>query len=436
MAASDALLNRIKDRSARVGIIGLGYVGLPLAVEFAKAGFRVTGIDLDSEKVKMVNRGASYIQDSSSTELAGLVSTGMLEATTDFSVLESLDTVSICVPTPLGKTKDPDISYIVAATKEVASRLHREQLVVLESTTYPGTTDEVILPELEKRGFKVGEDFFLAFSPERVDPGNPKFNTKNTPKIIGGITTRCTEAAKALYEQAVDTVIMVSSTKAAEMVKILENTYRAVNIALVNEVAIMCDRLQLDVWEVIDAASTKPFGFMAFYPGPGLGGHCIPIDPHYLSWKLKMLDYKARFIDLASEINREMPLYVLGKITDALNDRGLSVKGAKILVLGVTYKRDVGDLRESPSLDIIRLLARKGAEVRFHDPYVSSLAGFDGVRFVELNEKHLEKSDCVVIVTDHSTFDYETIVAKAPLIVDTRNATRNVRKHRGKIVKL
>lgn len=430
------LEEKIKQRTAQVAIIGLGYVGLPLAKEFARSGFFVTGIDTDPCKVESLREGRSYIQDVRSEELKELVVAGRLKAETDFQCLQEMDTISICVPTPLRKTKDPDISYILRATKEISSRLRRGQLVVLESTTYPGTTDEVILPELSASGLKVGEDFFLAFSPERIDPGNLVYNTQNTPKIIGGVTPRCAEIAQALYQTAVQTVIPVKSTKSAEMVKLLENTFRAVNIGLVNEVALMCDRLEIDVWEVIEAAATKPFGFMPFYPGPGLGGHCIPVDPHYLAWKLKTLDYKARFIELAGEINTSMPFYVVEKIVDALNRVRKSVNGSQILVLGVSYKKDISDVRESPALDIIKILQKRSACVFYHDPYVSSLDAGLGVSPLALTEEVLQEMDCVIIASDHSLFDYSWIVEHACLVVDTRNATRHVTRGREKIVRL
>ncbi len=434
------LKQSIQNGQVRVGIIGLGYVGLPLAVEFAKAGLRVTGIDIDTEKVKAIKAGRSYIQDVPSNEVAALVRAGRLTASDDFGVLSELDAVSICVPTPLRKTKDPDISMILAAMKEVSGHLHAGMLIILESTTYPGTTEEVVRPEVERQGLSVGRDVFLAFSPERVDPGNPTYHTKNTPKIIGGCTPACTELAVSLYAKAVDRVIPVSSSQAAEMVKLLENTFRAINIGLANEVAIMCDRLGVNVWEVIDAAATKPFGFMPFYPGPGLGGHCIPIDPLYLSWKLKTLDYNARFIQLASEINTQMPHYVIDKIATALNDRRQSINGARILVAGVSYKRDVEDLRESPALDIIRLLRQRGATVTFTDPYNSTLhvespQGDVVLRSVPL-PGGLAKQDCVVIVTDHRAFDYQQIVDQSSLVIDTRNATRGVTRGREKVITL
>jgi UDP-N-acetyl-D-glucosamine dehydrogenase len=421
-----------------VAVIGLGYVGLPLACEFARAGFAVHGIDTDAAKVDGVGGGRSHVQDVPDEQIAPLVREGKLRATADFSVLSRCDAAVICVPTPLRKTRDPDISYIVAAVDQIARNLHPGLLVVLESTTYPGTTEEVILPKLESTGLKAGRDFFLAFSPERVDPGNPRYTTRNTPKIVGGVTPACAGVAQALYEQAVDTVIPVSGTRAAEMVKLLENTFRSVNIGLVNEVALMCDRLGLDVWEVIDAAATKPFGFMPFYPGPGLGGHCIPIDPHYLSWKLKTLNYSARFIELASEINGSMPQYVVTKVVDALNDQRKSVRGARILILGVAYKKDVGDVRESPALDVMKLLADRGADIRYNDPHAPEVAIDGGQRYrsVPMSREELASADLVVIVTNHSTYDYEFIVANAGCVLDTRNATRQVRVGREKVIRL
>ncbi len=429
-------LDDINRKSATVGVIGLGYVGLPLAVEFAKAGFSVVGIDVDSDKVKTLAAGRSYIQDVPHRDIAEAVSSNRLTATTDFSVLRRLDTVSICVPTPLRKTRDPDISFIAAATEQVARYLPHGQLVVLESTTYPGTTNEVVLAELAKDGRRAGKDFFLAFSPERVDPGNAVFTTRNTPKIIGGVTPHCTRLAVALYRHAVDTVIPVSSTQAAEMVKLLENTFRAINIGLANEVALMCRTLGIDVWEVIDAAATKPFGFMPFYPGPGLGGHCIPIDPLYLSWKLKAFNYNARFIELASEINTKMPEHVVELIGNALNGARKSVNGSKLLILGVAYKRNVDDVRESPALDIIRLLRAKGARVAYSDPFVPRLDIGEGETLASVKPDRIGGYDAVVIVTDHAKFDYKAIVKQAKLVIDTRNATKGVKEGRGKIVKL
>ncbi len=420
------LSRKIAGGSVKLATIGLGYVGLPLSVEFASSGVDVLGIDIDAEKVSAVERGESYIRDVPSKHLAELVRAGKLAATTDFGRLSERDAIIICVPTPLSKTKDPDLSLVVQAAEEIGKRLKPGQLVVLESTTYPGTTEELIRPILERGGLEVGKDFFLAFSPERVDPGNKTWNTRNTPKIIGGTTSACRDAALALYSRAVTEVIPVSSTRAAEMVKLLENTFRSVNIALVNEVALMCDRLRVDVWEVIDAAASKPFGFMPFYPGPGLGGHCIPIDPFYLSWKLKTLNYRARFIELAGEVNSEMPHHVVSRIQDALNDRRKSVKGSRILLIGVSYKPDVDDVRESPALDLLRLLEQKGAEVSYHDPHVSELV-FEGTshRSVPLSES-LPESDCVVIVTNHSSLDVAAIVEGATLVIDTRNATKGL----------
>jgi UDP-N-acetyl-D-glucosamine dehydrogenase len=429
-------LNDIENKKATIGVIGLGYVGLPLAVEFAEAGFSVVGIDVDASKVASLAKGRSYIQDVPDRSVRAITKSGHFTATTDFSVLRRVDAVSICVPTPLRKTKDPDISYIAAATAQVAKYLPKGQLVVLESTTYPGTTNEVMLSELAKKGKRVGKDFFLAFSPERVDPGNPTFQTRNTPKIIGGVTPQCTKLAVALYRHAVDTVIPVSSTQAAEMVKLLENTFRAINIGLANEAALMCRTLGIDVWEVIDAASTKPFGFMPFYPGPGLGGHCIPIDPLYLSWKLKAFNYNARFIELASEINTKMPEHVVELVADALNRVKKSVNGAKLLVAGVSYKRNVDDVRESPALDIIRLLASKGATVAYTDPHVPKLDVGDGRILKSVSPDRAAAFDAVVIVTDHHAFDYKDMVKQAKLVVDTRNATKDVKQGRSKIVKL
>ena len=433
-----ALIDRIRSRQAKLAVIGMGYVGLPLACEFARAGFTVHGIDVDASKVKGLAGGRSHVQDVSEEQLRPLIQKELLRPTADFSVLGGCDAAIICVPTPLRKTRDPDISYIVAAVEAIARFLHPGLLVVLESTTYPGTTEEVILPKLGATGLKVGLDFFLAFSPERVDPGNPRFHTRNTPKILGGVTENCGRVALELYGQSIDRVIPVSSTRAAEMVKLLENTFRSVNIGLVNEVALMCDRLGLNVWEVIDAAATKPFGFMPFYPGPGLGGHCIPIDPHYLSWKLKTLNYTARFIELASEINGQMPHYVVDKVVDALNDMRKSVRGARILILGVAYKRDVGDVRESPALDVLKLLADRGAETRYNDPHAPEIAidGGEIYRSVPLVQEELQSADLVIIVTNHSTYDYDFIVRHARCVLDTRNATRNVAAGRGRIRKL
>jgi UDP-N-acetyl-D-glucosamine dehydrogenase len=424
------LAEKIDNRTATVGVIGLGYVGLPLAVDFAHAGFNVIALDVDQSKVESIMAGRSYIKDIESADVQSAVASGKLRATIDYSALRDADTVSICVPTPLRKTKDPDISYIVSATESLAANFRPGQLVVLESTTYPGTTDEVILPRLSAGGYTVGEDFFLAFSPERVDPGNPSFKTANIPKVIGGVTSMCRDLASALYAHVIERIVPVSSTSTAEMVKLLENTFRAVNIGMANELAIMCAKLGIDVWEVIDAAATKPFGFMPFYPGPGLGGHCIPIDPHYLSWKLKTLDYKARFIELASEINTNMPLYVLDLVADALNDHSRPLRGSRVLVLGVTYKRDVEDVRESPAIDIINLLRQKGAQVDYHDPYAATLQVAEDqppLRTIELSEESLGGYDAVVITTDHNTYDWEWIAKHSQLLVDTRNATRKVK---------
>ncbi len=410
------------------GVIGLGYVGLPLAVEIAQAGFNVIGIEVDATKVKKINRGVSYIGDVDTEILAQLVKQKRITATTDFSRIREVDTLSICVPTPLSKTKEPDISYIVSAVKEIARFIRRGQLIILESTTYPGTTEEVVLPLLSARGLRVGKDFFLAFSPERVDPGNKQFTTKNIPKVIGGVTPVCTRKTAEFYGKVFDKVYPVSSARCAEMTKLLENTFRSVNIALVNEFALMCDKLQLNIWEVIDAAATKPFGFMPFYPGPGLGGHCIPIDPHYLSWKLRSLNYHARFIDLAAEINAHMPEYVVRKIQKILNMQGKPLKGALIFILGIAYKRDIEDTRESPAFDIIKLLRAEGAKVIYNDPYVEKVAEHD-VRMtsIPLTQATLKKADCVVIVTDHKVYDYQFICDNARVVVDTRNATRDVK---------
>ena len=424
--AAKKLEGRIQRAEARVGVLGLGYVGLPLCVEFASAGLTVTGYDVSRAKVEGVNAGRSHIRDVPTERLAALAADGKLTASSDFGSLGECDALIICVPTPLSKTKDPDLSMVVDAAQAIAARLREGQLIVLESTTYPGTTEELILPKLSATGLEVGKGFFLAFSPERVDPGNERFQTRNTPKIIGGVTPACTRVAKALYERAVDTVIPVSSTRAAEMVKLLENTFRSVNIGLVNEVALMCRRLGVDVWEVIDAAATKPFGFMRFYPGPGLGGHCIPIDPLYLSWKLKTLDYRARVIELAGEVNSAMPEHVCELVGDALNARERSVKGSRVLILGVTYKRDVDDVRESPALDILRILETRGAIVEYSDPYVPALE-LSGrtLRSVEVGEG-VARADVIVIVADHASFPYPAIVKSGKAVVDTRNATRGL----------
>jgi len=430
----DALREKLSSRTARVGVVGLGYVGLPLAVEFARAGFDTTGIDLDRRKVDAVSQGTSYIPDVPTTEVARLVADDMLRATTDFSCVAELDTINICVPTPLRKTKDPDMSYIVSAVDEIAKHLHPGMLVILESTTYPGTTEELVQPMLEAGGLKAGVDFFLAFSPERVDPGNPTFNTHNVPKVVGGVGPASTELASMLYGAAIETIVPVSSPQAAEMVKLLENTFRMVNIGLVNEIALMCDRLGLDVWEVVKAAATKPFGFMPFYPGPGLGGHCIPIDPFYLSWKAKQNGFDPRFIELAGQVNGGMPHFVVDKITDALNRHAKSVNGSTVLVLGIAYKRDIDDMRESPSLDVMALLHKKGAKVRYADPYVPTLAarawhgGFD-MQTEPLTPAAIADADCVAILTEHRTVDYDMVLNSAKLIVDTRNAIAGRHPH-------
>lgn len=425
MSIKQTLLDRLNSREAKIGIVGLGYVGLPLAVEFAEAGFSVIGLDVSAEKVKQLNEGSSYIPDVPTAQIRRLVDNGKLCATTRYDDLRQADAISICVPTPLRKTKDPDMSYVIQAVDAIAAISHAGLLVVLESTTYPGTTEEIVVPRLVNNGFQVGEDVFVAFSPERIDPGNTQYGVRNTPKVVGGMTPACTEVVQALYSTAVDQVVPVSSPTVAEMAKLLENTFRAVNIGLVNELALMCDRLKIDVWEVIDAAKTKPFGFMPFYPGPGLGGHCIPVDPHYLSWKLKTLNYTARFIELASEVNTSMPLYVLDKIMNGLNDEGKAVRGSNIVVLGVAFKRNVDDVRESPALDVLSLLHEKGANVSYHDPYVPGLRleGDLKMTSVPYSDALLESADCVVIITDHSSFDWQHVVDHSRLIVDTRHAT-------------
>lgn len=438
----EQFLAKVHDRSAIVAVIGLGYVGLPLAVAFAEQGFPVVGIDVDARKVESLNRGESYVQDIPSARLEGIrlkvegrdfqpstfnvPTPGRFFATTDFSILTGCDAAIICVPTPLNKTRDPDVRYVIAAGESVAKYLHPGMLVVLESTTYPGTTEELLLPMLCKalgvERCAVGQDFFLAFSPERIDPGNKQWTVENTPKVVGGVTPACREVTAALYGAIIEKIVPVSSTQAAEMVKLLENTFRAVNIALVNETAIMCDKLGIDVWEVIDAAATKPYGFMKFTPGPGVGGHCIPLDPHYLAWKLKTLNYNARFIQLAGEINSEMPRYWVQKMVDALNEAGKPLKGSNVLVLGVAYKKDIDDVRESPALDIIELLRQKGADVRYHDPYVLSIQhnGFEMAGETDL-EAALDAADCVLIVTDHSVYDWSAVLGRARLVVDSRH---------------
>lgn len=492
------LLEKIKSRQANVAIIGLGYVGLPLAIAFAEAGFRITGIDIDPKRVASLNAGRSYVSDVPSERIAHFLAYaekeagervrsiggaehggghangigngksngngaftgdavggtlvvpavgddtphGSFRATTDYDVLYDMDAVIICVPTPLSRTKDPDMSYIITATDEIARHLHHEMLIVLESTTYPGTTEEIVLPRLQRvkvdrASLEVGSDFFLAFSPERIDPGRTDWTVHTTPKVIGGLTPQCLVMAQTLYECAIQTIVPVSKTTTAEMVKLLENTFRAVNIALINEVAIMCDRLGVDVWEVVEAAKTKPFGYMPFYPGPGLGGHCIPIDPRYLAWKMKTLNYNARFIQLAEEVNFGMPEYVVHKITDALNDARTSLKGSQILILGVTYKADVGDLRESPALDIMHILHERGACVAYHDPYVPRVL-MDGwsIATVELTSEVLQAADCIVITSAHSAYDWQWVVDNGRLVVDTRNVTAHLTPGAGRIVKL
>jgi UDP-N-acetyl-D-glucosamine dehydrogenase len=432
------LINQLEERSARIAVLGLGYVGLPLAVVFAETGFSVTGIDTVKDKVDSIMRGESHIQDVSSKQVARLVSSGKLNATTEFGVLQDIEAVSICVPTPLRKTGDPDLSFIMDATEDLTRYIHPGMIIVLESTTYPGTTREILLPKFEEAsGLIAGEDFYLAFSPERVDPGRKDWTTLNTPKIIGGITPTCSKVAATWYSQALQTVIQVSSSEVAEMVKLLENTFRMINIGLVNEMAMMCDRLGVDVWEVIDAAATKPFGFMKFTPGPGLGGHCIPIDPLYLSWKLRTLDYTARFIELASEINTSMPRYVVAKIQNALNEQRKPLKGSRVLVLGAAYKPDIADLRESPALDVIGLLEHKGAQVSYHDPYITRLQHDDWEKtsVPDLFES-LRDVDCVVIITNHSDYDYAAILREAVLIVDTRNAIGDIGEGNPKVHKL
>lgn len=427
MSHKDQLLSKIQNRTATVAVVGLGYVGLPLVVEFAAAGFNVLGVDVIAEKVEQINQGHSYIEDVPTARMQPLVAQGKIRATADYAELAQVDAISICVPTPLRKTKDPDMSFVVAAVEEIAKIAHPGMLIVLESTTYPGTTMELIVPKLEEQGLKAGETIFIAFSPERIDPGNKTYQVRNTPKVVGGVTPACSEVTAALYGTSIDHIVPVSSTTTAEMVKLLENTFRAVNIGLVNEVALMCDKLGVSVWEVIDAAASKPFGFMPFYPGPGLGGHCIPIDPLYLSWKLKTLNYTARFIELASEINTSMPHYVVTKVTDALNDVSKSVRGARIVVLGIAYKRDIDDVRESPALDVIELLRERGAQVVYHDPYVPSVRMSDGIMTSDsYSTELLENADCVVIVTDHRAFDWQHVVDHSRIVVDTRNATKSV----------
>jgi len=435
MKKAETLQKKIQNKSAKIAVIGLGYVGLPLAVEFANAGFDVTGIDLSTDKVKKINKGQNYIDDVDNELLKTLVNSGKLIATTDFAAMKKIDCVSICVPTPLGKTGDPDISYMLSARDAILPHIKSPLLFVLESTTYPGSTNELIIPLMEEKGLKVGEDVFIAFSPERVDPGNPVYQTHNTPKVVGGVTKNCTKIAAELYGTVIEKIIPVSSCTTAEMTKLLENTFRSINIGLANEIAIMCKYLDVDVWEVINAAATKPFGFMPFYPGPGLGGHCIPIDPLYLSWKLKTLDYKARFIELADEVNSSMPEYVIALISDALNDKAKSIKNSKILILGMAYKKDIDDLRESPALDVYEYLESRGAKVSYYDPYVPQFKWGTGIiKSKAYSDKLIKSQDCVVILTAHSNIDYKAIVKNAKLVVDTRNATKGIKNK--KIVKL
>jgi UDP-N-acetyl-D-glucosamine dehydrogenase len=423
MSVTQDLIAKAERRQILFGIVGLGYVGLPLAVELSRAGYRVLGFDVNPDVVEGLNEGRSHVKDVTDAQLQRAMECGRFSATTDMSRLSEPDAISICVPTPLSKFKDPDVSFIVAATEAVKKRLRRGQAIILESTTYPGTTREIMLPALESTGLKVGQDFFLAFSPERVDPGNQSYGTRNTPKVVGGITADCCAVAVALYQPAIDTLVPVSTTEAAELVKLLENTFRSVNIGLVNEMAIVCDMLGVNVWEVIEAAATKPFGFMKFLPGPGLGGHCIPIDPHYLAWKMRGLNYKTRFIDLAGELNTEMPVFWVRKLSEALNGQGKAVQGASVLVLGVAYKRNIEDIRESPALDIIRLLEGQKARVSYFDPHVPRFRE-DGREFrsVELTPEVVAAADCVIVVTDHSAVDYRMIKRHAKLVVDTRNA--------------
>jgi len=437
MSRLQELAGRIEAREARIGVVGLGYVGLPLVVEFAKAGYRVTGFELDAEKVRTLSAGHSYIEDVPAADVAKYRESGHLAATTDFGMLAAMDVINVCVPTPLTKTKDPDVSYIVRAVEDIRKRLRAGQLIILGSTTYPGTTHELFVPMLEATGLQVGVDFCVAFAPERIDPANKVWHVRAVPKVVGGETPLCNELATKVFEKIFDTVVPVSSSQSAEMVKLLENTFRAINIGLANEVALMCDKLGLDVWEVIEAASTKPYGFMKFLPGPGLGGHCIPVDPTYLAWKMKALNFTARFIELATEINGHMPEYVASKIAALLNEDRLPVNGSNILVLGVAYKPDVSDMRESPALDVIRLLLQQGGRVTYHDPHVLELS-LDGatLKSVDLSDEVLSTSDLVVVVTNHSAIDYRRVVAKAQRVYDTRNATKDVREAREKIRKL
>ncbi len=429
------LENKLKERKARIVVIGLGYVGLPLAVEQAKAGFAVIGIERKRKRVDMVNQGKNYIADVVDSELEEVVKEGKLRATQHFKVVSEVDVICICVPTPLTKNKEPDIQYIEGVTNELIPHLRRGQLIVLESTTYPGTTEEIILPRLEKGGFRVGEDLYLAYSPERISPGDEKYRIGNTPKVVGGVTEKCRYLVKTLYEQVIDDQIyVVSSPRVAEMEKLLENVFRSVNIALVNEMAILCRRMGISIWEVIEAAKTKPYGFMPFYPGPGLGGHCIPIDPFYLAWKAKEYDFNTRFIELAGEINDRMPYYVMERLTEILNQHRICLNGARIVILGVTYKKDIADLRESPVLKIMKLLEKRKAKVSYHDPYIVTFS-LENRRYrsIKLNQNFLKEADIILITTDHSSYDYEKILEESRLIFDTRNATRDVKNNREKI---
>jgi UDP-N-acetyl-D-glucosamine dehydrogenase len=437
MTKLEDLRGKIERREARIGVIGLGYVGLPLAVELGQAGFQVTGFDVDATKIRALAEGRSYIGDVESADLQTQIAGGRFEATAEFSLLADVDVINICVPTPLRKTRDPDVSFIASAVEEIRKYLHEGQLIVLGSTTYPGTTHEFVIPMLTDSGMVIGRDFSLAFAPERIDPGNTKFKVKNVPKVIGGETGLCTELACAVFDTVFDVTVPVSSTQAAEMVKLLENTFRAINIGLANEIALMCEKLNLDVWEVIDAAATKPYGFMKFTPGPGLGGHCIPVDPAYLSWKMKSLNFPARFIELATEVNSGMPDHVVDRIADMLNEDRLAVNGARILILGVAYKASVDDMRESPALDVIKGLLKRGGDIRYHDPFVAEceIAG-QRMKSVDLTDEELKTSDLVVVLTDHPNVDYERVVSVGPRVFDTRNATKGVVNDREKITKL
>lgn len=437
---ANVLKEKVNNTIARIAVIGLGYVGLPLAVEKAKVGFDVIGIDKNRERVNLINQGRNYIGDVKDEELQELVRQNKLRATDDFNVLKEADVIVICVPTPLSKNRDPDISYILAATREVAQNLRKGHLITLESTTYPGTTAEVVLPRLEATGLKVGEDFFLAFSPERVDPGNKRFTTKNTSKIVGGVTPVCLDIACCFYRKTITHVVPVSSPAIAEMTKVFENTYRAVNIALVNELMFLCSKMKVDIWEVIDAAATKPFGIHTFYPGPGVGGHCIPIDPFYLTWKAREYNFHTRFIEVAGQINIEAPFYTVEKVRQALNKLKKSVKGSRILILGIAYKKDIDDLRESPALKVIEILQNDHADLVYHDPFIPEIKADEEFPFemksIELNEEEIKKADCVLILTDHSDFDYQWIVNQASIVVDARNATKAVKEGQEKIIKI